>query len=171
MEIALIASLAGIIGLVIGNLWDSRSEAARWQRDQRIRTYEQIGYTYYALREAFRVVAVSTPGTLQTDEAISRALDLGGEFNRAIFAVWLHGSEPVANTVRELNSRVNELFLASRAKQSSWEEWRVIRGPGEVALERFVEAVRSELSLPQISVAIRIEYPNGAIQESQTTES
>jgi hypothetical protein len=170
LETALFAGLAAIVGLIVGHLWDARSEAIRWRRDQRIRAYEHVGHTYYKIREAFRVVALSNHGTAELNEAISRALDLGGEFNRAVFTVWLHGSEPVARTVGELSAKVNDLFLSVRSGQLSWEEWRVARGPAEAALERFAEAIRSELSLPHIPVAIRISYPDTSAQESSEVE-
>lgn len=62
----------------------------------------------------------------------------------------------MATAVRELDREVVKIFLAARTQKYSWEEWRVTRGPAENALERFVEAVRSELSLPQTSVALWI---------------
>lgn len=40
MEAAITASLAAVVGLIIGRLWDSRLEAVRWRRDQRVRVYE-----------------------------------------------------------------------------------------------------------------------------------
>lgn len=156
MDATVIAGLAAIVGLVLGRFWDSRSETARWRRDQRIRTYEQVGGSYYALREAIRVLAMLEPSSESTPEVASRALDLGVEFNRAIVAVWLHGSGPVAAAVREIDREVIKMFLAAREHRFSWEEWRDVRAPAEHALERFIEAVRSELSLPQLDVAIRI---------------
>ena len=66
MESAVIASLAALLGLVVGRYWDSHAEARRWQRDQRIRIYEQLAGAYYASREADRSVALLEPGT---DEA------------------------------------------------------------------------------------------------------
>lgn len=147
MDATLIAGLAGLLGLMLGRFWDYRSEAARWRRDQRIRIYEQIGSTYYATREAIRTMALVEHGTDKAAEAAFRALDAGAEFSRAIVAVWLHGSAPVATAVREINRELVKLFLTARAQQLSYEEWRVTRGPAEQALERFVEAVRAELAL------------------------
>jgi hypothetical protein len=40
METAVVAALAGLFSIVIGRVWDLRLEAVRWQRDQRIRVYE-----------------------------------------------------------------------------------------------------------------------------------
>jgi hypothetical protein len=156
LEATLVAGLAGLVGLVLGRFWDSRSEAVRWRRDQRIRTYEQIGACYYKVREAVRTLAMLEPGTPDAGTATARALDLGGEFNRTIVAVWLHGSAPVATAVREIDREVLKMFRTARDARFSWEEWREVRAPAEHALERFVEAVRSELSLPRVAVAIRI---------------
>ena len=156
MESTLIAGLAGILGLLLGRFWDSRSEAVRWRRDQLIRTYEWIGRAYYVLREANRRLALLDPETPEADEAASRVLDLGGELNSAIVAVWVHGSTPVATAVRELNQETIRIFIAARAQRFSWEEWRTTRGPADDALDRFVEAVRRELSLPPLQVSVRI---------------
>jgi hypothetical protein len=156
VEATLIAGLAGILGLFLGRFWDTRSEAARWKRDQRIRTYEHVGQAYYSLREANRALALLDPETREAGEAASRVLDLGGKFNSAIVAVWLHGSAPVAKAVREVNQETIKMFIAARARRFSWEEWRAIRGPADHALDDFIGAVRRELSLPPLEVATRI---------------
>jgi len=156
VEAALLAGLAGLVGLILGRFWDSRVESARWRRDQRIRIYELVGTSYYTVREAIRAVALLDPDSESADQAASRALDLGGDFHRAVVAVWLHGSAPVATAVRDIDAELIKMFRVARTRRFSWEEWRDVRGPAEHALERFVEAARAELHLPQLNVTIRI---------------
>jgi hypothetical protein len=40
MMSAVIAALAGVLGLAIGRFWDRRSESDRWHRDKRVRCYD-----------------------------------------------------------------------------------------------------------------------------------
>jgi hypothetical protein len=157
MVTTLVAGLAGLLGLIVGRFWDSRSEARRWRRDQRVRTYEQFAAAYYRSREGFRRLALLDIGTSEADEVQAAALDNGVEFNRLVVAVWLHGSAMVSAAVREVDHEINRLFLAARTRKFTWDEWRSTRRPAEHALERFIEAVRAELSLPPSPVAIRIE--------------
>jgi nucleotide-binding universal stress UspA family protein len=157
MVSAIVAATAGVLGLMLGRYWDNHSETRRWRRDQRIRIYEQFASAYYASREAYRSVALLAPGTPQAEDAASRALDLGIDFNRTLIALWLHGSANVALSAHELDIEVNKLFMIARSRQFSWEAWRVERGPAERALERFTESVRAELGLPGVRVAVRID--------------
>ncbi len=59
METAVLASLAGLFGIVLGRVWDLRLEAVRWRRDQRVRVYEDLAATYYAAREPLLVLAMA----------------------------------------------------------------------------------------------------------------
>jgi len=157
----IIAGFAGLLGLLAGRFWDSRSEARRWRRDQRIRTYEQFAGAYYASREAFRIVALLDPGSADAEAAASQAFDRGVTFNRAMVAVWLHGSAQVAIAAHQVDVALNELMMTARARRFTWEEWRERRAPAEHAIERFTEAVRAELSLPKVPVTIRIDRLRG----------
>lgn len=157
MNAALLAGLAGIIGLVLGRFWDFHVESARWRRDQRIRTYELIGTSYYTLREAIRALALVEPGSQNAEEAASGALDLGTDFHRAIVAVWLHGSAPVAAAVREIDGEMVRMFRVALSRRFSWGKWRSVRVPAECALESFIVGPRAELSLPQLEVSIVID--------------
>ena len=156
MTAAVVGALAGFLGVILGRFWDRASEVARWRRDQRIRTYEDIGASYYELREAIRAVALLEPDTSESDLASSHVLDIGTHFNSGVVAVWLHGSVSVATSVRELDREIIKLFLLARTDRFTYEGWRTMRASADDALERFVEAVRLELSLPPVPVAIRI---------------
>jgi hypothetical protein len=152
LNAALLAGLAGIIGLVLGRFWDFHVESARWRRDQRIRTYELIGTSYYTLREAIRALALVEPGSQNAEDAASRALDLGGEFHRAIVTVWLHGFAPVATAVREIDGEMVRMFRVALSRRFSWEEWRSVRVPAERALESFIVAARGTVFTPARSL-------------------
>jgi hypothetical protein len=41
-----------------GRWWDIRSESARWRRDRRVRSYEDVAAEYYRLRETVRLLAM-----------------------------------------------------------------------------------------------------------------
>lgn len=56
METAVIGAIAGVFGLVLGRLWDSRSEYTRWRRDQRVASYGALAREFYRLRERYRAL-------------------------------------------------------------------------------------------------------------------
>ena len=154
MQSGIVAAVAALLGLVVGRFWDGRIEARRWQRDQRMRVYEQLVRAYYASREAYRTLALQEPGTPESDEALARALDLGVDFNQSVVAVWFHGSPAVAAAVHEVDMEVNKLAAVARMKRYTWDDWRVARSPAEHTAEHFIEVVRSELGLPDIAVML-----------------
>jgi hypothetical protein len=155
MQSALIIGLVGLLGVAIGRLWDRQSESSRWRRDQRMRSYENLAYAYYRLRDQCRQLAATVPGTEEADRAADRVLDTGVEWQRDVVAVWFHGSGPVTEAVKELDDQVNGLFLSARAKQFTWDEWRLRRVVAEQALEQFILAIRREFSLPEFPVSLR----------------
>ncbi len=157
MDAAIIAGFAALFGLIVGRFWDTHAESRRWRRDQRIRIYEQFAGAYYTSREAYRAVALLSPGTPEAEQAANNALDLGVAFNRTVIALWLHGSASVASAAHELDLEVNKLFMTARSRHFTWDDWRVVRGPAERAMERFTETVRSELGLPHVPVTIHID--------------
>ena len=154
---AIVAAAAAVLGLVLGRYWDSHAEARRWRRDQRIRIYESFASAYYASREAYRSAALLEPGTSAKEEAATKALDLGVDFNRTLIALWLHGSAQVALAAHELDIEMNKLYAEVRTRQFTWPAWRTRRASAERALERFTEAVRAELGLPRIAVEVHID--------------
>jgi PhoPQ-activated pathogenicity-related protein len=125
MEAALIAALAALMGLAVGRLWDTRSETARWRRDQRIRVYEGLATAYYQVREAIRALAMCEPGTAAADQAEIRVYEVAAqEWNQQVVATWLHGSPLVIPTVERLDRLVVTLFLDARARRYTWEEFQ-----------------------------------------------
>lgn len=152
MSAAIIAALAALLGLTIGRLWDVKAEHTRWRRDQRIKSYENLASDFYRLREAMRRVSRVGPEGEQFDDLVQDCRDVGMDWNRGLISVWLHGSERVAETARQLDDAVNELFTLVRQRQLSAAEWRVERQRSEHCLESFIEAVRRDLLLPSLPV-------------------
>jgi hypothetical protein len=154
---ALVAALAGVIGLALGRFWDIWSERRRWRRDHRIRLYEQLAGAYYESREAYRSLALAATDALGHERESGQALDRNIEFNRTLMAVMLHASGPAASAAHALDLELNKLFMVARSRQLSWEEWRESRGPAERAMEKFMETVRHELRLPALRVEMRVD--------------
>jgi hypothetical protein len=169
MQSAIIAAMAALLGLALGRLWDSRNEARRWRRDQRIRIYEQFIGAYYASREAYRALALLEPDTPESEDAFGRALDLAIDFNRSVAAVWFHGTAAVATAAHLVDVKINEMPTIARAHKYTWEDWRRARGDAEDAIEHFTEVVRRELGLPQLD--IMISYPRRPVGQGQTSPS
>jgi hypothetical protein len=156
MNGAALAALAGLLGIAIGRFWDTRSEAERWRRDQRIRVYERLTSAYYEVREAIRTLAMCEPGTAAADTAEIRVYEVAAEqWNQQVVATWLHGSERVIPSVEQLDRRVVALFHDARSRRYSWEEFQEVRQPTLDALEEYVSAVRSELRQPTLKVTIQ----------------
>ncbi|MFC4063609.1 hypothetical protein [Actinoplanes subglobosus] len=154
MQPALYAAIAGLLGVMVGRYWDTRSETSRWKRDQRIRIYEQFAGSYYQLREAIRQLALLPSSGTEAETAASNALDRGAEFNQAIIAVWLHGSAPVIASAHQVEGAINALYVTARAGKLSWDEWVVRRRAAQHALHEFTQAVRAELGLPPVPITM-----------------
>jgi hypothetical protein len=157
VEAALIAAGAGVLGLLLGRFWDRISESATWQRDTRVRCYEELAGTYYQLREAIRVLSTLEPDTAESDRAVDHVLKLGVQWERDVVAVWLHGSESVSTAVKDLDNRITELFLEARTAKLTWEEWRYRRAEPEAALEALISAIRREFRLPKFPIQLRLD--------------
>src|SRR5262245_38517326 len=109
MNTTILAALAGLLGLAVGRLWDARTEAVRWRRDQRIRIYESLASGYYQVREAIRILAMCEPNTAESEAAEVRVLEVAAnDWNRQVVAAWLHGSASVIATVENLDRRIVE---------------------------------------------------------------
>jgi hypothetical protein len=52
----LLAETAAVIGLVLGRLWDARSESSRWRRDQKTASYRRLAEAFIVLYENIRSV-------------------------------------------------------------------------------------------------------------------
>lgn len=156
METAAVAALTGLLGIVLGRVWDFRLEVVRWRRDQRVRIYEDLAATYYAAREPLLSMALTEPGTPEADAAEIRALGIAAQWNRGVVATWLHGSPPVTATLQKFDHQLSRLFDKARACRLTWDEFADEHRATEESLEAFIEAVRQELKHPPLSVRIRI---------------
>ena len=151
MLTALIAAVAGLAGLVIGRWWDIRSESARWRRDRRVRSYEEVAAEFYRLREALRLLAMLDPATPDFDEQRSRVEQAYAQWNRILSAVWLHGSDNVAAAAITIDHEFNEVLSEAMRTTVDWTSWPQLREPLYAAFDDYVDAVRRELSLPRLA--------------------
>ena len=155
MESAVIGGLAALLGLILGRVWETRSESSNWRRDQRTRCYEQLFVIYYELRNRLRVLGATDPETPESGRAVDRVLEVAAQWESDVAAVWLHGSEPVTQAAKALDDEVNKLFMIARAQQLSWDDFRLKVIAAEGALEQLIAAIRRELRLPEFEVALR----------------
>lgn len=95
------------------------------------------------------------PGSPDSEAAIDRLLQVGAKWQSDVAAVWLYGSQRVANAAKTLDDEVNELFMIARARQLTWDEYRVLRVSAEGALEDLIRAMRQEAALPSFDVILR----------------
>ena len=149
MLTAMIAA-AGIAGLVIGRWWDTRSESARWRRDRRICSYEDVAAEFYRLREAVRLLAMLDPATPDFDAQRSHVEEVYARWNRILSALWLHGSEGVAAAAIKIDHEFNELLNEATSTTVDWTVWPQLREPLYASFDDYVDAVRRELSLPRL---------------------
>jgi hypothetical protein len=147
---ALLATLAGIIGIAVGRLWDARSEASRWHRDQKTASYQRLAEAYIGLYEDIRSVALAEPGTGALIDAIDCARR-DKTWDNALVAVWLHGSTPVVTAASLMDRAITELFYAAQARLYSMEDWNKARIPSADAFERFIATAREDLDLSPVS--------------------
>ena len=59
---ALLAALAGIIGIMLGRLWDARSESSRWRRDQKTASYQRLAEAFNVVYENISIRRPDDPG-------------------------------------------------------------------------------------------------------------
>ncbi|MBF6333472.1 hypothetical protein [Nocardia transvalensis] len=150
MTAALIAAVAATAGIILGRLWDARSETARWRRDQKTASYQRLAEAYRRTLEGIRTVAL-------TDPADERFIDLvqqvraDSTWDDAYTAVWLHGSPPVVQAAAALDHAETKLFYDAQEHRHRVEDWYRIRIPAHQAFEHFLEAAREELKLQPVA--------------------
>jgi hypothetical protein len=158
---ALLAALAAVIGVAIGRLWDTRSESARWRRDQKTASYQRVAEQFQAVYESIRAVALtSIPEDTFTALVDHTRTNGFASWDSAIAAVWLHGSTDVVVTATELDEAVGQLFYAAAERRiNTAPQWDTARQPARRAFERFITAAREELDLSPIPVRIFTDPP------------
>lgn len=153
---ASMAAVAGLLGIMIGRFWDSRSELVRWRRDQQTTSYQRFAERYQVAQEAHRILALADPSD---EQALELARPTGG-WHGALAGVWLHGSADVVAAATAVDRAQDELFHNAKQRQLSVEEWNNARIPTRRAFESFIEAVRAELNLPSVPVKFFPEPPD-----------
>jgi hypothetical protein len=136
---------------VIGRWWDTRSESARWRRDRRVRSYEDVAAEFYRLREAVRLLAMLDSATPDFDSQRSRVEETYAQWNRTLSALWLHGAEDVAVAAIKIDHKFNELLGEARQTTVDWTLWPQLREPLYASFDDYVDAVRHELALPRLA--------------------
>lgn len=150
MQEVLLAGLSALAGLVIGRLWDARSEVDRWRRDQRVASYRALAEELYSLRESIRTFGLSAPRTPGSEAAERVVRGVGVEWNKRRIAVWMHGSRDVARSAAHLDRLLNDLYRDMKNTQITAADWDVVREPTRAALDAFLEAVRRDLDLESL---------------------
>lgn len=153
---AFLAGLAAIVGIAVGRFWDTRSESARWRRDQKTASYQRLAEQFQAVYEAIRVLAVadSDDGTFAALVDHTRT-SCFASWDSAVAAVWLHGSKGVVISATALDDEIGGLFYAAIERRiSTVAEWNTARRPARSAFEQFIDAARNELGLPPVPVRI-----------------
>jgi hypothetical protein len=69
-------------------------------------------------------------------------------------AVWLHGSEPVAEAIRQTDQEVERLLNCIRSCRLTWEEFREERRPVGRRIDAFIEEIRKEFKRPHVEVRV-----------------
>ncbi|MFD1536967.1 hypothetical protein [Nonomuraea guangzhouensis] len=149
MSTAVIAAIAGVLGIIIGRLWDARSESARWRRDQKVASYQRFAEEFQSVYESIRSVALAGPET----DAFRRAVEEARRdraWDCALTGVWLHGSPAVVAAANSLDKSITKLFYDAQERVFLVEDWSRERLHSQQAFRRFVDAVREELSLPPV---------------------
>jgi hypothetical protein len=152
VQSALWAGLAALVGLVVGRLWDIRSESRRWRRDRRVESYQEVASVFYQYREAIRALGRTARPSAAFDEQRNEVDRFRTEWNRALAGLWLRGSEEAARCALAVDYSL--VTLAHRATTGPIElhEWPLVREPAQTAYDDFIDAIRGDLGLPPLAV-------------------
>ncbi|GII26447.1 hypothetical protein [Planosporangium mesophilum] len=147
MQATLLAGLAGLIGIILGRLWDTRSESRRWRRDQRMQSYQAVAGEFYRYREAIRELGHTARPGQEHDERSAEVHQLRTDWNRTLAALWLHGSERAVQCALAVDHQLAELRIRATAAVITDEDWPTRREPAQMAYDNFIDAIRHDLAL------------------------
>jgi hypothetical protein len=150
---ALLAAIAGVLGITLGRLWDARSESSRWRRDQKTASYQRLAEAFILIYEDIRAVALAEPETDAFIDAVDRAR-CDKTWDNALAAVWLHGSTPVVTAASLMDRAVTELFYDAQTRLFSIKDWNQARIQSADAFEGFIAAAREELDLSPVPIKL-----------------
>lgn len=161
MTPAIMAAVAGILGIVIGRFWDIRTESSRWRRDQKTASYQRFAEQFRVTYETLRAIALTDPEDPAATEMIREARTSSFQpWDSACAAVWLHGEADVVMAASELDRALTELAAKAQEHMFTVADWNTARVPAREAFERFVHAARHELDLPAVAVKFIIDAEN-----------
>ncbi|WP_316575726.1 hypothetical protein [Nocardia canadensis] len=117
MTAALLAACAAVLGIVIGRLWDHRTEATRWRRDKRADSYQQLAAAFRTSYDTIQQIALANTaddGILATDNHV---------WHNALSGVWIYGTPEAALAATRLDRTLSQLFEDSKNRQHSTSDW------------------------------------------------
>jgi hypothetical protein len=149
---AILAALAGLIGLVAGRLWDTRSESTRWRRDQRVMSYQSVACEFYRYREVLRLTSACPKDSPDRVHATATLMEHHAVWNQCLSALWLHGSENAARAAYELDHAISILGDYVYEHEIPPDEWVLRKEEAQEKFDDYIDAVRKDLSLPALGV-------------------
>ena len=161
MSAALLAAIAGVLGITLGRVWDGRSEASRWRQDQTTASYQRLAEAFHLLYEEIRTIALMDPDAENFADVVS-LVRRDKTWDNALAAVWLHGSPPVIRAASLLDRAVTELFYDGLARLFTIDDWNSSRMRTSKALEEFVVSARKELDLSYATIELFAVTPTDA---------
>lgn len=163
MSAALLAALAAVVGLIIGRYWDSRSELSRWQRDQKVASYQRLANQFDVVLGEIRKPLVSTPNSEIYQSIWIDRRSVWSEWLSAVAGIWLHGSVSVVEATTVVDKALAALEMAVAEKRiCTLDEWKEARRPVHDAFARFIERTREDLHLPPVPIVYLDHYPSPA---------
>lgn len=146
MIAALVAATAALLGILIGRLWDNKSESARWRRDQKTTSYSKFSEQFVGVYNAIRELALNED--VDRDAMEGRLAAAWTPIESSLAAVWLHGSADVVTSATSLDRALaTAIFAVLERGVHSPEEWVAVRAPLHQAFEDFLGSARRELGL------------------------
>ncbi|MFE3194538.1 hypothetical protein ACFXHA_36420 [Nocardia sp. NPDC059240] len=164
MTTAVFAAVAGVLGVIAGRLWDTRSEVARWKRDKKVLSYGGLIERYDAVLWAIWGIAAKNIDDPVTSLIEQQPIDTNSSqawtsWTTALGVVWLHGSPDVVSAATNVDRAMAGLYNAALTKKiTTAEQWIELRRPTHVAFETFLEAARRELRLPLVPFGFYTDF-------------
>ncbi|MGL5824136.1 MAG: hypothetical protein ACRCYU_04760 [Nocardioides sp.] len=147
MEAALLGVLGGVIGLVIGKVWDRGDERRRWLRDARARAYVEYIERFQAVRQIVRRIGTLPRQSADWEAARRSRRDLWSAYNSALVQVELYGAPEVYGSVLQVDSELRRLSVVVSASDLAVDEWHRERVEMDSKMREVVDLVRAELRL------------------------
>ncbi|MGW4247138.1 hypothetical protein [Nocardia sp. NPDC004722] len=155
------AAVAGLLGIAVGRLWDSRTESSRWRRDQKTASYQRVAEQFRITYETLRAIALADPQDSTTAEMVREArISSFQPWDSACTAVWLHGGTEVVTATSELDCALTKLAADAQKNTFTVTDWDIARAPAREAFEHFIRTARRELDLPPVTAKLIMDADN-----------